>query len=97
MNKLEISAIIDSYKKEMVETLAEFVSINSIYDTKSVDENNPFGKGVSASLDYIYKLAKKDGFNVTNYNNYCVEITYGQGELFDILAHSDVVDVSNNW
>jgi succinyl-diaminopimelate desuccinylase len=97
MDKKEINDIIESYKKEMIETLSEFVSINTIYDENSVDENNPFGKGVSNGLEFFYNLAKRDGFEVINYNNYCVEVTYGEGEIIDILAHADVVDVSNNW
>ena len=97
MNKEEISLVIDSYKKEMLDRLAEFVSINSIYDDSSVSDKNPFGKGVSSALNYFYNMAKNDGFEVVNYNNYCVELTYGEGELFDILSHCDVVDVSSRW
>lgn len=97
MNNKEISKCIEIYHNEMIETLKEFVSINTIYDEKSVDMINPFGKGVTNGLEFIYNLAKKDGFEVTNYNNYCVEITYGEGEIVDILAHCDVVTVSENW
>lgn len=97
MNKLEIENIINTYKSEMIERLSEFVSINTIYDETSVDKNNPFGRGVSRGLEYFYNMAKNDGFTVTNYDNYCVEVSYGEGEIIDILAHCDVVDVSNNW
>ena len=97
MNKEEIVLTIDSYKKEMLDRLSEFVSINSIYDESTVNDKHPFGKGVSASLEYFYNLAKSDGFEVTNYDNYCVEVSYGEGEILDILAHADVVDVSNRW
>ena len=97
MDKREIEESILAYKNEMIDKLSEFVSINSVYDANSVDENNPFGKGVSNALDYFYNLAKKDGFDVINYDNYCVEISYGEGEIIDILAHCDVVDVSSNW
>ncbi len=97
MNKEEISLVIDSYKKEMLDSLSEFVSINSIYDESSKSAKDPFGKGVSKALDYFYNLAKKDGFEVINYDNYCVEVSYGKGEILDILAHCDVVDVSSRW
>ena len=75
--KEEIVLTIDSYKKEMLDRLSEFVSINSIYDESTVSDKHPFGKGVSDSLEYFYNLAKSDGFEVTNYDNYCVEIEYG--------------------
>ena len=97
MNKEEISLVIDSYKKEMLDRLAKFVSINSIYDDSTVSDMHPFGKGVSSALEYFYNLAKEDGFEVTNYDNYCVEIAYGDGDILDILSHCDVVDVSSRW
>jgi len=97
MNKEKIEEIILSYKKEMLENLSEFVSINSIYDETSVYEKNPFGRGVSKALEYFCDLAKKDGFDAINYDNYCVEVSYGEGEIIDILAHCDVVDVSSSW
>ena len=56
MNKEEISLVIDSYKKEMLDSLSEFVSINSIYDESSKSDKDPFGKGVSKALDYFYNL-----------------------------------------
>ena len=69
MEKKEIENVVDLYKDEMIETLAEFVSINTIYDENSVDKKNPFGRGVSRGLEYFYNLAKKDGFDVINYDN----------------------------
>ena len=46
----------------------------SMLDESTVDENNPFGKGVSKALQFIADLARKDGFIVNNYGNYVVEI-----------------------
>ncbi len=97
MDKKDISNYIENYRHEMIEKLGEFVSINTVYDESSVDKNNPFGRGVSRGLEFIYNLAKNDGFEVTNYDNYCVEICYGEGEILDILAHCDVVGVSESW
>ena len=97
MNKKQINDYIDNYKEEMVLKLAEFVSIPSIYDEHTSDDKNPFGNGVTQALQYFYNLAKSDGFEVTNYDNYCVEVVYGKGPIIDILAHCDVVEVSDNW
>lgn len=97
MNKEKISKCVENYRHEMIEKLGEFVSINTIYDQTTVDKSNPFGRGVSRGLEFVYNMAKNDGFEVTNYDNYCVEISYGEGELLDILAHADVVGVSKNW
>lgn len=97
MYKEQISNLIKGYKQDMINDLADFISINSVYDETTVDEHNPFGQGVSQALNFFYKLAKRDGFDVINYDNYCVEVTYGEGELLDILSHCDVVDVSDTW
>lgn len=97
MEKYEIENSILEYKNEMVDRLSSFVSINSIYDKDSVDDDNPFGKGVTNALNYVYEMAISDGFEAHNYDNYCVEISYGEGQIIDILAHCDVVDVSNKW
>ena len=85
------------YKEDLLQNLAKFVEINSVYDEKSVSKNNPFGKGVSNALDFIYKLAKADGFKATNYENKVVEILVGEGKNITILAHADVVPEGTGW
>lgn len=97
MDKNKIDMLVNKYKTEMIENLSEFVNINTIFDQDSVDEKNPFGLGISKGLEFFYNLAKKDGFKVVNYDNYCVEVSYGEGEIFDILAHCDVVSISDTW
>lgn len=82
----------EKYQKELIENLKKFVAINSVYDESTVSEENPFGKGVSDALNFIAELAKKDGFQVTNYNNKIVEILAGTGDKnITVLAHADVV------
>lgn len=85
------------YRDELIENLEKFVAINSVYDEASVDKKNPFGVGVSNALDFIAKLAKKDGFTVTNYDNKVVEILSGEGKNITILAHADVVPAGTGW
>ena len=83
--------------EELLENLAKFVAINSVYDETTVSKENPFGKGVSEALDFIATLAKKDGFKVTNYANKVVEILCGEGKNITILAHADVVPAGTGW
>ena len=86
------------YQKELMKSLAEFVSINSVYDPSTVNETNPFGAGVTDALNFIANLATKDGFEVTNYDNKVVEILYGRGEKnLTIMAHADVVPAGDGW
>ena len=83
--------------EELLENLGKFVAINSVYDESTVSKEDPFGKGVSKALDFITKLAKKDGFKVTNYDNKVVEILSGEGKNITMMAHADVVPAGTGW
>ena len=86
------------YEEEMMNSLKEFVAIDSTYDETTVDAHNPFGKGVSKALKYIEELAKKDGFIVNNYDNYLVEILTNElDKNITIMAHADIVPVGTGW
>lgn len=96
--KTEYDKLVEKYQKDLLKSLNEFVAINSVYDEKTVDEKNPYGKGVSAALKYIGELAKKDDFIVNNYDNRVVEILVGEGDKnIAILAHADVVPEGTGW
>ena len=85
------------YYEEALNSLKEFVSINTINDQSTISEGQPFGKGVRKGLDYVADLGKKLGFNVDRCDYYCSELTIGEGNLIDVYAHADVVPVSKNW
>ena len=86
------------YQKDLLESLRGFISINSVFDPKTSDKENPFGVGVSKALQYIEELAKKDNFEVYNHSNMVVEILCGKGKKnITILAHADVVPAGSGW
>ena len=86
------------YEEEMMKSLKELIAIDSTYDETTVDNENPFGKGVSKALQYIADLAKKDGFIVNNYDNYVVEILTNElDKNITIMAHADIVPVGTGW
>ena len=96
--KTEYEKLTEKYQKDLLKSLSEFVAIDSVYDEETKDEQNPFGKGVSDALNYIADLAKKDGFEVTNYDNMVVEIIVGSGKKnLTIMAHADVVPEGTGW
>ena len=98
MKKTVYDKMTAKYEKELMNSLKEFVAINSAYDEETKDKKNPFGKGVTAALNYVVSLAKKDGFEVKNYDNMVVEILYGKGKNnLTILAHADVVPAGTGW
>ena len=89
--------ITKNYQESLINNFGKFVAINSVYDEKTVSKEDPFGKGVSKALGFITDLAKKDGFQVTNYGNKVVEILVGEGRNITILAHADVVPAGTGW
>lgn len=92
------SKITTKYKDEMITNIKKWCSIDSQFDEKTVDDDNPFGKGVSSALDFFFKLASKSGFAVHNYDNYVVEATLGKGSKnITIMAHADVVPEGTGW
>ena len=98
MKNTKYDELLIPYREELLSNLKKFIAIDSVYDEESVDDNNPFGKGVSLALNFIYELAKKDGFEVVNYNNMVVEIITGSGDKnITILAHADVVPEGDGW
>ncbi len=82
---------------DAIKSLQDLIRINTVQDVATLDA--PFGEGNKVALSYTLKLLESFGFKTKNGNNY-----YGYGEigqddlpLFGILAHLDVVPVSNNW
>lgn len=85
-------------KDNMLEELMRFVSINSVYDEKSVTKEHPFGAGVADALEYVARLGEKNGFKVDRCDGYCTELTIGEGDkMIGIFAHADVVPPTGVW
>lgn len=94
MDKLE--AILNSYREEMVQTLAELVRIPSV-DGEALP-GMPFGKECARALDYALDKAASFGFETFNDENYAGHAQYGDGErTLGVLAHLDVVPEGSGW
>ena len=95
--KEKLDAWIDAHREEMIEDLKTLVRINSIRG--EAKEGMPYGEGPAAVIAAMQKLMESYGLSVTNYENYCVTGDLdGAGEkALDILAHLDVVPVSEDW
>ena len=95
---IKYAKLTKKYEKPLMDNLKGLVAINSVYDEATVSEKNPFGEGVSKALKYFEELAKKDGFQVTNYDNKVVEAIVGEGKKnITIMAHADIVPVGTGW
>ena len=97
-HKSKYEKLTKPYQEDLINSLTGLVKIKSVKDSFTIDKENPFGKGVTAALEYVENLAKNDGFAVSNYENKVVEITVGEGEKnIAILAHADIVPEGTGW
>lgn len=85
------------YKDEALETLAKLISFPSVLDEYNPNSDAPFGDSNKDALNYILDKARHYGFLAKNVFNYAGHIEYGpsDGELIGVLAHLDVVPVTN--
>lgn len=96
--KTRFRKMVEPHYEEAIDKIGELVAIESTYDEETIDSENPFGKKVSSALRYVEEMAKKDNFEVKNFNNQVVEIIYGTGDKnVTIMAHVDVVPASGEW
>ena len=94
---IDFKKLLKPYKDESIISLQNWIKIDSVYDETTKTNEKPFGQGVYDALEYIAQLAEKEGFNVDRCDNYCTEISFGEGELIAIYAHADVVPVTGKW
>lgn len=96
---------LDSYKEEMLETLAQAVSDPSVGSDAVRTEDGevlPFGKGVYDALTHMLSKGEELGFSSFNDDNYAGHIEWKApdtpaSEYFGIVGHLDVVPVGNGW
>lgn len=96
---------IESYKEDMIRTLAESVSKPSVGSDAvrtAEGETLPFGRGVHDALIHMLDTGREMGFNVYNDDNYAGHIEWAPGEAaedgyFGIVGHLDVVPEGTGW
>ena len=88
----KVSAFIDKNQAEIVSDLQNWLKIDSVYDQKTISDGAPFGTKVANSMKYIANLAKKDNFNVEEYNGYAMSAEMGIGkDMIAAVGHCDTV------
>lgn len=91
-----INELIDSYREEMIATLARWIRIPSVQG--EAEEGMPFGEQLQLMLEEARHTAAGMGFDTRNIDNYLLEVNYGQGErTLGILGHLDVVPEGEGW
>lgn len=91
---MEVKEFIEKNIENMKADLASLVSIKSTF----AEDGEPFGLENRKVLDQAIKLMDEKGLKTTNLDYYCGYGEAGQGnKLIGILAHLDVVPVSEGW
>lgn len=86
------------YENQMIDDLKGLLSIESVRDDSKASEDAPVGPGPRQALDYMYELAKRDGFSTHDVDHIAGRIEAGQGEdVLGILCHVDVVPAGDGW
>lgn len=95
--KTPYQTLVKPYIETAIEQLQQWIQIPSVDDSLHASQGKPYGEGVYQALQYIGKLAEKDGFQVDYCDGHVTEISYGKGPLIAVYAHADVVPVSDQW
>ena len=87
---------VKNYEKEIIASLAELVSFNSVNETAQDDA--PFGLTNKQCLAAALKLCTKYGLQPHNLDNYIGYGEIGAGEnIIGILGHLDIVPAGEGW
>ncbi len=76
-------------------SLKELIAIDSVKAPKK--PGMPFGEGPYRALKYTLGLGESMGFLTKDVDGYAGHIEWGEGELFGVLTHVDVVPVGKDW
>lgn len=92
---IDIKKRVLEVQPEVVTDLAALVAFPSVY---TEGEGTPFGKANAECLAKALEICEGYGFRTKNLDNYCGYAEIGEGdEVIGILAHLDVVPVSDSW
>lgn len=96
MFREQIEQYIEQHRQELIDDVIRMCKIDSQKGPSKV--GMPFGEGPYKSLMDTMEMAKDYGFEVKNYDNYCMAIDLNDKEKqLDILAHLDVVPEGEGW
>ena len=95
--KQEIDTWVDAHVDQMLEDLKNLIRIPSV--PGEAKDGMPYGEMPSRAVGEMQRLMEKYGLRTTNYENHCVagDLDTAKEKALDILAHLDVVPVSDTW
>ncbi|MBE5804732.1 MAG: M20 family metallopeptidase [Clostridiales bacterium] len=91
-----IHTLIDSYRDELVATLARWIGVPSVKEAPA--PGAPFGVEVRRMLDMAMADAAAMGFPARDFDGYACDMTLGDAaEAVAVLGHLDVVPAGDGW
>ena len=95
--KEKIDTWVEEHTQQMLEDLKTLIRIPSFRGEPA--EGMPYGEMPAKAVRAMQELMEKYGLRTTNYDNYCVtgDLEGEEEKTLDILAHLDVVPVSDRW
>ncbi len=92
-----IRAWVESQRDNIVADLTTVGKVPSISNAQS--DVKPFGPGCRQILETMTALGEREGYGVTNYDNYFVKLTANAGDAQSVgfWCHMDVVPVGEGW
>ncbi|MDR1567928.1 MAG: dipeptidase PepV [Streptococcaceae bacterium] len=95
---IDFNAEVEKRKESLKEDLFTLLAIDSVRDDTKASAEEPFGPGPVKAMKQFLEIAKRDGFNTRNVDNYVGVVEYGDGaETLGIFAHMDVVPAGSGW
>lgn len=83
------------YIKSALDFMKKLISFDSAEG--KAEEGAPFGIEVRKCLDYALSVMEENGFGVKNGDGFYGYGEIGEGDLFGVLAHLDVVPKGDGW
>ena len=72
-----LNTLVEKYKDEMFEKIAEFVRLETVNDQSTATEGAPYGKANREALDKFMELGQNLGFEVKDYDGYAATLKWG--------------------
>ena len=85
---IDFKAEVAKRQDDLLEDLKSILRINSERDASKADKEHPFGPGPVKALEHFLEMAKRDGYQTRNIENYAGDFEFGQGdEVLGIFGH----------
>lgn len=89
---------IEKYETAFLNDLQALIKIPSVRDLSTKEIGKPFGTEIARSFDVFETIAKRMGFEVTNFDGYAIHASTSEDlPYIGVLAHLDVVEAEEHW